>query len=123
MASVAWHVRIFGHDVRRHGVAVGGDDAGDDKQQRPCEHLKCDEQVEHEGVAEDVKAGKQVLKPGFLAVDQLQAEAVVADGDAAADDELRQRDDPGYGEKYAQRVAQGLGIILRQVVPVDREAE
>ena len=26
---------------------------------------------------------------------------------------LRQRDDPGNGEKYAQRVAQGLGIILR----------
>ena len=59
-----------------------------------------------------VKAGKQILKPGLLAVDQLQAEAVVADGDAAADDELRQRDHPGHGEKHAQRVAQGLGIVL-----------
>ena len=59
----------------------------------------------------------------WLAVDQLQAEAVVADGDAAADDELHQRDHSGHGEKHLQRVAQGLGIVLRQVVPVDGEAK
>ena len=96
---------------------------GNDKQQRPCDHLERDEQVEHEGVAEDVKAGKQILKLCLLAVDQLQAEAVVADGNAAADDELHQRDHPGHGEKHLQRVAQGLGIVLRQVVPVDGEAK
>ena len=70
-----------------------------------------------------VKAGKQILKLCLLAVDQLQTEAVVADGDAAADDELHQRDHPGHGEKHLQRVAQGLGIVLRQVVPVDGEAK
>ena len=107
--------RVFGHDVRRHRVAVCGDDAGDDEQQRPREHLERDEQVEHEGAAEDVEGGKEILKLRLLAVDELQAEAVVPDRDAAAENKLSHGEHAGDWHKDVREAAHGLGVIPADV--------
>ena len=34
------HVRVLGHDIGRHGIAVGRDEAGDDEQKGPQEDLE-----------------------------------------------------------------------------------
>ena len=68
----------------------------------------------------------QAVREGHAAEgdDRVRAGAhLVGHTATAADDELHQRDHSGHGEKHLQRVAQGLGIVLRQVVPVDGEAK
>ena len=82
-----------------HSVAVGGNDTGDDKEQRPKQDIHALEQLCDSGSLPVGEVAEQGLKCGFTAIHQIQIEPGIANTDNAAQHEIdNSHNDGGNGD-------------------------
>ena len=75
---VGCHLRMLGHDIGGHGIAIDFDDAGNDEQQAPQSDVQIPKKSLQETLTKLVKLGKEGFAFQLLAIVLIQQELGVA---------------------------------------------
>ncbi len=105
------HLRMVAQKVDRHAVAVLGDDAGDDEQQRPEADEQALQQVQRDELQKEAEAIQKVAETGAGGADRIEQEDDVSRTDDIRHDVQDGVDEPAGGGADLLKILDGVFVF------------